>query len=56
MLFAFLMTSTVFTAFLFTVCSTKGFSNTLIKMYFLLLTVYFGHSVFVHETFQTFLK
>ena len=56
MLFAFLMVSTAFTAFLFTIWNTKGFFNTLIKMYFLLLTVYFGHSVFVHETFQTVLK
>jgi hypothetical protein len=56
MIFAFLVASAVFTAFLFTIWVTKGIWNVLVKMYFLLLTVYFGYSTFMHETFQTLLK
>ncbi len=56
MIFAFLVTSTVFTAFLFTIWITKGVFNIFTKMYLLLLTVYFGYSTFTHETFQTLLK
>jgi type VI protein secretion system component VasF len=56
MIFAFLVASTVFTAFLFTIWNTEGIWNVLIHMYLLLLTVYFGYSTFMHETFQTLLK
>ncbi len=56
MIFAFLVASTVFTAFLFTVWTGKSVLNIFVKMYFLLLTVYFGYSTFMHETFQTLLK
>lgn len=56
MIFAFLVASTVFMAFLFVLWTRKNVLNIFIKMYLLLLTVYFGYSTFMHETFQTLLK
>jgi len=55
MLFAFLVFSSIFTAYLSCVWNTRNATNIFVKMYLLLLAVYFGYNAFVHPIFQSIL-
>lgn len=56
MTLAFYIFSCCMAAFLFSIWETDRTVNVFLKMYFLILAVYFGYNAFNHPVFQSILN